>query len=336
MTQALWPHGGNLQLIEQHAPHAPKPWLDLSTGINPQPYPLPAFLPTLAHRLPPAQQVQAAYQAAAAYYGALCQSYVTLAAGMQPLLLALAAQRLAKHGAAQVHIVAPTYAQHQTVWQSLGHTVQQVPDLAGSAAASVVIVCNPNNPDGQQFCPTALHALAQQLATHNGWLIIDESFADTTPALSMVPQVAQQDNVIVLRSLGKFFGVAGLRVSACVASQQQTTWLRTAVGPWPISGMACQSVPLMLQNTAWIAATRQTLQQQQALWRPTLAPYFNIVGHTPLFCLLTTPQAAAWHKHLLQHGILTRVFDYNRHWLRIGLPAKAHWPRLQQALSAFA
>ena len=351
-NQAYEQHGGNLSMIAALYPDAPQPWIDLSTGINPYPYPLPSHQPEWHHRLADHADMQAALEAVATHLFASFprrresslsakspvdsedsrlrgNDTITLSPGMQPLMFALAALRLKNHGASRISILSPTYREHATTWQTMGHTIIPAASIEDMAQSDVAILCNPNNPDGRTHTPQQLLALARQV----DWLIVDESFADLTPELSIASQVANADNIAVLRSCGKFYGIAGMRVSMAIAPVQWTQWLRVATGSWPISTQACHLLPKMLHDEAWITAMRNQLTQESAHWRGVLSQYFTLVGHTPLFTLVSTENTAVWHAHLAAQGILTRKFSYNPHWLRFGLPDRSSLPRVETALT---
>lgn len=317
-------HGGNRAWLARHYPQAPGPLIDLSTGINPYAYPLPPAQPQWQHRLADAAEVEAAQAAAAAYYGAQ-PARLALGAGMQPLAFALACLRLKEHGPSRVAVFPPTYSEHARVWRAVGHAVADAED------AEVVIHCNPNNPDGRTVPAQALLAQARALEARGGWLIVDESFADACPELSIAAQALP--NVAVLRSCGKFFGLAGLRVSAAIGPPAWAEWLRVSAGPWPVGTAACLQLPAMFTDAAWAAGMRARLAQEAQGWRAVLARHFTVLGHTPLFTLVEAPDAKGWHAHLAAQGVLVRRFASMPGRLRFGLPAQADLPRVQAALA---
>lgn len=318
----LGQHGGNLAAIAARYPDAAAPYIDLSTSINPYPYPFPAIKNEWLSRLAEPGAMRAAEQAAGRYYG----GQAVLAAGMQPLMLALAALRLHESGPSRVGVVTPTYSEHAPVWRALGHAVVEAKAIG---ECDVAIVCNPNNPDGKIIQAAEL----MLLATRVDWLIIDESFGDLIPGMGMA---GARDNIIVLRSCGKFFGAAGLRVSAAITSESRARWLRDVMGPWPVSTAACHILPVMLDDVKWTEAMREKLAEEALEWRGVLARYFTPVGYTDLFTLVEHDDAAGWHAHLMQAGILARRFDYNPRWLRFGLPGKSQVARIEAALAAYA
>ena len=168
-------HGGNVLAAAKRYGIAPQDWLDLSTGINPQGYPVTKISPLAWQRLP--QVDDDLPQAAAAYYGT---PYILPAAGTQAILQALPYLRPACRFAAPL----PTYAEHPKAWQCCGHELRRfAPEQAAQVIAEtdVLLLCNPNNPSGHRYAKQDLLAWRQALAERGGWLIVDE-------ALSIVPR----------------------------------------------------------------------------------------------------------------------------------------------------
>ncbi|MEQ1790340.1 MAG: aminotransferase class I/II-fold pyridoxal phosphate-dependent enzyme [Rickettsiales bacterium] len=313
-------HGGNLSLIAQHFPDAPRPFIDLSTGINPYSYPL-VSVEGAVQRLADVTEMERLRKSAAIYYGA-DEENINLSAGMQPLMFALAALRLQKFGVAKVVILSPTYSEYEKILLAAGHEVLQVETFEELTQGDVAIICNPNNPDGKIYSPEQIKTLK------NNWVIIDESFADLAPSLTNDYQAL---TTIKMRSCGKFFGIAGLRVSSVIAPKEISAWLRVVVGSWPITTDACLALPEMFENKAWIEQMRERLRQESAIWREFLAKYFVIIGYTSLFTLVETENVEFWHEKLAKNGILIRKFAYNKQWLRFGLPNCKDLERVKNA-----
>ena len=328
------PHGGNISALMAKYPNAQRPFIDLSTGINPYSYPIPPIQQEWIRLLPEAKQVNRVRKSAAQYYGLEDNTNLVIGSGMQQMMFSLACLRLRLRGPATINIVSPTYNEHARVWTAAGHAVYEVANINDAASGDVVVVCNPNNPDGRTYKPDELTALATQLHQRNAWLVVDESFMDIIPDFSLAKLASTSDNIVVFRSCGKFFGVAGLRVSCAIAWESCANWLTAAVGPWPISTAACNVLPAMFADAAWIQSTRTTLVKEAVQWRGMLASYFTLVGFTPFFTLVDVPHAEQWYEKFVTHGIAVRRFEYNQRWLRIGLPAKADLPRLQATLAA--
>lgn len=325
----LPPHGGDLAAAERRWGRPALGWLDLSTGINPHPYPLPAIAPALWTRLPGADDEAALTSAARHRYGAGTAAGIVAAPGSQALIQAL--PRLRSPG--PVAILAPTYAEHARAWNAAGHAVATIADPAAADPAGVLVVVNPNNPTGRRFAPADLAGLAARFAQAGGLLVVDEAFADPHPELSVIPTLPAA--TIVLRSFGKFHGLAGLRLGFAVTAEAGLAeGLRRGFGPWAVSGPALAIGAAALGDDSWAEATRARLAADQARLVGLLtAAGLEPVGGTPLFTLVSHPEAARLWERLGQAGILVRAFDFQPDWLRIGLPGdEAGFERLARAL----
>ena len=317
-------HGGGLIAARAMFPMAPKPWIDLSTGINPLPYPVPALPPEAYQRLPEPEEVRRLEAAAARAYGVADPRTVVAAPGTQILISLL--PHLLRPG--RVAVVGPTYAEHAAAWAATGHTVSVVPGVASVGSEPAAVLCNPNNPDSRRTCRADLLALAARV----GVLVVDEAFADLeAPGLSLAPVLPA--NAVVLRSFGKTYGLAGLRLGFAVASLPTARVIRSALGPWAVSGAAVAFGTAALSDAAWLQATRTRLQADTARLDDLLTQAgFQVLGGTLLFRLAQHARAAAVFGRLGQSGILVRRFDAEANWLRFGIPSDG-WDRLAAALS---
>jgi cobalamin biosynthetic protein CobC len=325
-------HGGDLTAARRLFPDAPEPFIDLSTGINPNPYPLPRLPAELFAHLPEAAAVALLATTAAQTYGAPSAAHVVAAPGTQILLPLVAG--LVRAGRAAV--VAPTYSEHSRAAMLAGHDVTEVRELGAAADAALVVITNPNNPDGRLFAKNDLLDLARHLQARGGLLVVDEAFMDVgPPGLSLAPEVAR-GNIVVLRSFGKFFGLAGLRLGFALAAPPLATRLAARLGPWAVSGPALDIGTKALADQDWIGTTRRRLAQAAERLDAILqGSGLDIVGGTSLFRLVRTPIANEWFRHLARAGILTRAFAEHPTWLRFGLPAsEQEWQRLQIAMAA--
>lgn len=303
-------------------PNAPAPILDLSTGINPYAYPVGIFDEKLYYRLPDPKEIQTAAQAAKKFYGATCE--LMFASGMQSLIFALTQYQWRKKGKSSVAILSPTYSEHERVWRAAGHGVAAVEDVI--QGADVMVLCNPNNPDGKRHDKkTLLQAISVSPDT---MFIIDESFADLYPEISLASDVQHYANLVVLRSVGKFFGLAGLRVSAALCAEDVAKYLSVATGPWPISTAASQLLPRLFADTVWHIDMRKTLTSEMSDFCALLQKYFTLIGKTDLFVLVEHADAVAVAEQFSASGIAVRSFDYATNWLRFGLPDKQYLPRI--------
>lgn len=324
MTTAARDHGGNPDAAMARHGGDPADWLDLSTGINPAPYPVPEIAPGSWAILPRRTDQARLIAAAQAAYATRAQ--VIPFAGAQGAIQAVPFLRPA--GTARV--LSPTYNEHQAALHTGGWNVTPVADPALLAGADLAVVVNPNNPDGQRLPPDRLIALARQVSL----LIVDESFADPEPSLSLAPELhGLPDNIVVLRSFGKFYGLAGLRLGFALATGAPAARLAELAGPWPVSGPAIDIATQALADRGWWRTTVDRLTADSArLDGLARAVGWSLVGGTPLFRTYATPDAAAAQDALARHRIWSRIFPYSRHWLRLGLPPAPGWARLQKAL----
>ena len=314
-------------------PGAPEPFIDLSTGINPNPYPLPRFPADLFERLPAPDAASALAAVAARAYGAPSAAHVVPAPGTQILLPLVAA--LVRPGRAA--ILAPTYGELSRAAALAGHSVQAVRELGDIGDARLVMIANPNNPDGRLHRKDALLALADALRRRGGVLVVDEAFMDVGPPGASLAAELSPGNIVVLRSFGKFFGLAGIRLGFALAAPPMAARLSAALGPWAVSGPALAVGAKALADAAWIERTRSRLAKAAKRLDAILTGAgLEIVGGTSLFRLTRTPAAEALFHHLGRAGILTRVFAEQRDWLRFGLPGSAQeWRRLQSAVDRY-
>jgi cobalamin biosynthetic protein CobC len=311
-------HGGDLTQAMAQYGGTPLMWLDLSTGINPRPWPIPASLPdTLWQRLPSRADQDALIAAARTAYNLPERVEIAAASGTQALIQWLPS--LAGSGA--VAIMAPTYSEHAAAWTSRGHEVitltalDHLPDHA-----RYVVIVNPNNPDGRLLGEAALARVAARLRERDGWLVIDEAFADLDPACSAVA-LCRDLPVIILRSFGKFYGLAGLRLGFAIGPPAMIQRIAQALGPWPCSGPALVIGRAALLDHEWAVRTRETLKSQADRLDNVLgATGFTIVGGTTLFRLVRHSEAGLRHTALAERHIWCRSFEWAGDLLRFGLP----------------
>ncbi|MBN9006790.1 MAG: threonine-phosphate decarboxylase [Rhizobiales bacterium] len=310
-------HGGDLtEAIAQYG-GTPETWLDLSTGINPWPWPIPQLPNDIWTRLPSRADETALIKAARHAYGVPDDVAIAIAPGTQALIQWL--PRLASHGV--VAIAGPTYGEHAAAWRQAGHGVitfeptKILPDTAHHA-----VIVNPNNPDGCVVDYAALLRIAGEIRERGGWLVIDEAFVDLDPAISAAA-LCRDFPVIVLRSFGKFFGLAGLRLGFAIASPQIAEAIATALGPWSCSGPALAIGHAALLDTPWATRTRDALKRQADKLDTILAEAgWSIAGGIALFRLARHPEARSLHTVLARNHIWCRSFDWAGDLLRFGLP----------------
>lgn len=324
-------HGGDLSEAMAQFGGAQEAWLDLSTGINPNPYPLPPLPHDVWQRLPSRDNEAALLAAARRAYAVPDDVGIVAAPGTQALIQWL--PRVVQHRA--VAIVSPTYNEHATAWRLAGHEVSAIGAVAEiPLAARHVVIVNPNNPDGRVVDHVALTRCVEIVASRDGMMVIDEAFVDLDPAISAVA-LCKDWPVVVLRSFGKFFGLAGLRLGFAIGPQRLIAQVREVMGPWICSGPALVVGRIALEDDRWANETRDKLREEAAKLDAVLqAAGFAPAGGTKLFRLVRHPHASAYHTALARQRIWCRRFDGADDLLRFGLPPDdAALDRLARALA---
>jgi cobalamin biosynthetic protein CobC len=317
-------HGGKLR--EARLRYGGGDWIDLSTGINPHGYPAPPLPPDAWQRLP--EPDPDLLRAACDYYGA---PQMLAIAGTQAAIQALPRLR----APARVSVSAPSYAEHAHHWARHGHAMRPVPYERLHEAvrdSEVLVVVNPNNPTGHTVDPARLLEWSAQLAARGGWLVVDEAFGDTAGASSVAAH-AGRPGLVVLHSVGKFFGLAGLRLGFVASEPRLLAALDDLLGPWAVSAPAQQVALAALRDRAWQQATQTRLAREGARMRALLANHGIQASGTPLFHWWPEAQPEAFHEHMARRAIWVRLFREAARGIRLGLPAhEVHWDRLEQAL----
>lgn len=317
-------HGGRLRQFAARYQRPENDWLDLSSGINPNGWPVPELPASVWQRLP--ENDDDLIKAAQNYY----QTDSLLAVpGSQAAIQQLPYLRQKS----RVGILSPAYAEHAYCWQKAGHEVQAInAETVDLTTLDVLIVVNPNNPTGQKFNKAQLLDWHQQLQQQGGWLILDEAFIDSTPQNSLLTH-GPQEGLVVLRSLGKFFGLAGLRLGFVSAPTDLLQQLEQTLGPWPIAHASRYIATLALRDSKWQQQTSDHLRQSSQRLTALLTEYgLPPDGGCDLFQWIKTAKAKDLHHQLAEQGILTRLFNEPAS-LRFGLPGTENdWQGLQTAL----
>jgi len=310
-------HGGALDLVKKRFADAPRPWIDLSTGINPWPFP-DTQVSTDAYAHLPTQALYETCRKAMAHAIGVQSETLILAPGSELLIRLLPTVISAK----TIAILSPSYNDHVRVWQAAGRTVIETADpLALAEHVDAIVICQPNNPDGRVFSSEKLEAAMAWLRPKSGWLIVDEAYVDLAPNLSVAPQI-DRGGLIVLRSFGKFFGLAGLRLGGLIAPQSVLSAMRHRLGEWPVSGAALEIGARAYADLEWQDQARQALRKTRLALDGVLAETgFKVTAGTDLFRYVETPgHAHSLWAHLADSGIYARRFDWTQNHLRLGLP----------------
>ncbi len=314
-------HGGALDRARRRFGGAPGDWVDLSTGINPRAFPLPALEARDWCALPDIDAHEALVDAARHFWNVPAEAGILPAPGASALIARI--PLLAPPG--KVQIRRRSYNEHAAAFAHAGWEVVESAS-SGDVRPAARVVVNPDNPDGRLW---------------DGWpdddgtlLVIDESFCDTTPTHSHVALAARPDTV-VLKSFGKFWGLAGLRLGFAIGRPGPLARLGEMLGPWPVSGPALKVGAAALSDTGWANDTRAWLDAQARRLDGVLAAHgARPVGGTSLFRLYDVGDAARWHAALGRGRVLGRVFSHTAAWLRLGIPGSDRaWAQLETALA---
>lgn len=316
-------HGGNLGWAVRHYGGDIEDWIDLSTGINRCPYQASSLPDSAWTDLPTASATARLITAARTAYNT--KATVLPLAGAQAAIQLV--PYLSKPGRAS--IMSPTYNEHAAALRASGWIVEEVKQLEDLQGADLAVVVNPNNPNGSHYQPRDLLALLPKL----GRLVVDESFADPYPALSLAPY-AGQDGLLVLRSFGKFYGLAGLRLGFALGNEADISSMSQLAGPWPVCGPALEIGAQALADSFWAkASTERLMSEINRMDKPALATGWKLAGGTCLFRLYQTPDAEDAQERLARKQIWSRIFPYSKTWIRLGMPGnETEWSRYEAAL----
>ncbi len=325
-------HGGDLAEAMERYGGSAEDWLDLSTGINPHAYPVPEdFEPQAWRALPSSLSLHRLVHAARKSYACPESFGIVAAPGTQALISQL--PFILPEG--PVTICGPTYSSHAHAFERAGRPAEQVSSPhALPDRAKIAVIVNPNNPDGRLVDVQSLLGIARELSGRGGALVLDEAFADVMPGASILPHVSDQ-NIVVLRSFGKFFGLAGLRLGFMAAPPPLASGMSARLDSWAVSGPALEVGRRALEDADWQKGMMHRLAEEMADLGLLLGEHgLTVFGGTPLFALAACRDAHALHHALAKGHIWTRVFDYAPTWIRIGLPANASQKsRLSEALA---
>ena len=311
MSDAFTWHGGRLEDARRLYGEGPLPWLDLSTGINPAPWPGAQTLSPDWQSLPDPSSLAALEAVAARYFEvdpALCCAVPGSEIGLR--LLGTVIDMAGRYRD-------PSYRTHAEIFDDSA-AVSFRPD---DGSPTALVLANPNNPDGTVLAGSILHAWLSAQEAADGWLIVDEAFVDTCPEQSMAATVAANRRLIVMRSFGKFFGLAGVRLGFAIAPPPIIDALRRRLGDWPLTHAAIEIGRSAYADRRWIEDTRAALKMRAGRFDTMLArrglPPF---GKSPLFRLIESPRAPELFDQLARNQILTRPFGNRPGWLRFGVP----------------
>lgn len=324
-------HGGSLGRARALFPDAPQPFVDLSTGINPHAYPTLDIPATALTRLPEPARIDELSATAARAYRAPSGINVVAAPGTQILLPRVAA--LVPPGTAKV--LGPTYEEHRVAAETAGHACVLVTSIDQLRDSRLAVIVNPNNPDGRVVRRADILALAEDLRGQGGLVVVDEAFMDVGPSAESVTGDVEALPIVVLRSFGKFFGLAGVRLGFAICAEPLARRLRAELGPWAVAGTALEYGLSALTDIRWQEDTRDRLDRE-AHRLDGLFEQFGVSarGGTSLFRHFKLAGAPHLYQALGSMGVILRAFADRPDELRCGLPAnEREWSRLETALA---
>ena len=341
-------HGGQLQKVALQYNIAPNQWLDLSTGIAPFNYPIPKIPEKLYQALP--QVSNELTVVAQRYYNA---DNLLVTNGSQAIIKLLPTlwREQNKHSRT-AYLPEQGYKEHALAWQMAGFSLcwyqDKLPELSKIENNAVLIVINPNNPTGQLYPKSVLLKYQKKLAENNGLLVIDEAFIDVIKnSQSMTNTINNYKNTLVLRSFGKFFGLAGIRIGFLIADQ---TWLENFsenLGPWQVNSPAQFIAQQALADYNWHEQQKHKLNtlsnKLHSLLIENIPPEnMNKITGTDLFQTVyfkkgvdSISYAEHYYITLCQQGIYVRLTD-DKQALRFGIAKEDQLERLTNALALFS
>jgi cobalamin biosynthetic protein CobC len=350
-------HGGQLSNMARRYQIEEKDWLDLSTGIAPIAYPVGILPSACWQRLP--QHNERLLQAARRYY----QTPNVLPTPGSQSIIQMLPQFCSTRGFARSKVWLPKvgYQEHRKAWQKAGYQTidyTDINELDQIKPKDIVLLINPNNPTGALYSKEHVCQLLEEIHSKQGLLIIDEAFMDATGQQSMAQELGRRnratsnpalstetssssdyaDNtdkseaLIILRSVGKFFGLAGVRLGFVLASESWLSAMSSSLGPWAVSGPAQFVGERALTDHRWQEEQRIVLTRLSSALETVLTQAFaQPVQGTSLFKTVRTPQAPAIFEALCQQGIYVRLCD-EKDALRFGIPHEQGLKRLEDTL----
>ena len=320
-------HGGDLTAATKEFGLPEDQWIDLSTGINSASYPNTHLNAQIFRTLPKMSDMERLLNGARRFYRVNKDSEIIAGPGTQSILQNLPLLFPSR----KIVILTPTYSEHQYTWEQAGNKVVPVNTLSAVPHDVIAVVVNPNNPDGRKHQVEDLLKLSENLEL----LVVDEAFCDNSPDLSIIPHLAKH-KILVLRSLGKFFGLAGLRLGFALGMPVITRQLAARLGPWAVSRPAIEIGTRALLDSSWFSEMQETLNSKSSRLNRILdKEKLSIIGGTDLFTLITTDHAFELYNALANAGILVRRFENHPKWLRMGLPGvEIEWQKFEFVLNS--
>jgi cobalamin biosynthetic protein CobC len=338
-------HGGQLNQMAELYQIPPEQWLDLSTGISPISYPIPEIPLTIWQQLP--QPSKNLLDAAQRYYGT---KNITATSGSQAIIARLPDlfKNNVQENITNIDVWLPEigYKEHEKSWCDAGFNIKQYAQLPSAdelTQHAIVVVINPNNPTGKLHQQQTLTALLKKIEALSGWLVVDEAFMDVIKPSQSIINLTENKHLFVLRSVGKFFGLAGIRIGFLSANQYWLVRLQQMSSPWEVNGPAQFITEQALSNKSWQLAHQDDLVRLSKQLEELLAETFLTsankgdegvvsISGCGLFKTLIHPQATELFQLFCRQGLYVRLCD-EKNALRFGVPKQEQLATLTELLA---
>ena len=316
-------HGGDIDLAIKKYGGQRADWIDLSTGINRTSYPWQESVKVELRDLPSSKLLMGLEKAASRAYKVAEGTDTAAVQGAQQIISLLP---ICLKNYNSVAILGPTYNEYEKAFKSSGIKAETVSEVSKLSSSDIAIIVNPNNPTGKVIAEEILDDLSKKVRI----LIIDESFK-----MFSSRRIQKFDNVIQINSLGKFFGLAGVRLGFVSGPSDFIKSVRGMLGPWPVSSLAAEIGIIALNDKTWISEMEKILLEGSNVLRKACnTKNWKLVGKTNLFHTYATSNCLEVEEQFAAHYIWIRTFDYSKSWVRLGIPtSKYEWARVRQALN---
>ena len=316
-------HGGDIELAVKKYGGARENWIDLSTGINGASYPWQQNIGVELRNLPSNKLLVNLEEAASTAYKVAENTETAAVSGAQQIINLLP---ICLKSYNSVAILGPTYNEYEKTFKNSGIKTQTVSQVSGLSSSDIAIIVNPNNPTGKVIADETLDELSKKVRI----LIIDESFK-----MFSSRRTQKFNNIIQINSLGKFFGLAGVRLGFVSGPSDFIKTVKAILGPWPVSTLAAEIGIVALNDKVWISEMEKKLvTESNTLYEACSSKNWELIGKTSLFHTYATSSCLEVEKQFAAHGVWIRTFDYSTTWVRLGIPTSENeWTRVKRALN---
>ena len=316
-------HGGDIELAVKKYGGARENWIDLSTGINGASYPWQQNIGVELRNLPSNKLLVNLEEAASTAYKVAENTETAAVSGAQQIINLLP---ICLKSYNSVAILGPTYNEYEKTFKNSGIKTQTVSQVSGLSSSDIAIIVNPNNPTGKVIADETLDELSKKVRI----LIIDESFK-----MFSSRRTQKFNNIIQINSLGKFFGLAGVRLGFVSGPSDFIKTVKAILGPWPVSTLAAEIGIVALNDKVWISEMEKKLvTESNTLYEACSSKNWELIGKTSLFHTYATSSCLEVEKQFAAHGVWIRTFDYSKTWVRLGIPTSENeWTRVKRALN---